>query len=87
MEEWVDIVAQHRQGLSIKAICRQLGVGRNTVRRALRREGPPRYRRAAGPSKLYPHVERHVIPQTGRQTIPHPVSCVSSILSQLLSQA
>ena len=39
MEEWVDIVALHRQGVSIKAISRELGVGRNTVRRALRREG------------------------------------------------
>lgn len=57
MEEWVDIVALHRQGLSIKAICRQLGVGRNTVRRALRREGPPAYRRAAAPSKLDPYKD------------------------------
>jgi transposase len=57
MEEWVDIVALHRQGLSIKAICRQLGVGRNTVRRALRREGPPQYVRAATPSKLDPYKD------------------------------
>jgi transposase len=57
MEEWVDIVALHRQGLSIKAICRQLGVGRNTVRRALRREGPPAYRRPAAPSKLDPYKD------------------------------
>jgi len=57
MEEWVDIVALHRQGLSIKAICRQLGVGRNTVRRALRREGPPAYRRPALPSKLGPYKD------------------------------
>ena len=54
MEEWVDIVALHRQGLSIKAISRELGVGRNTVRRALRREGPPAYRRVAAPGKLDP---------------------------------
>jgi transposase len=57
MEEWVDIVALHRQGFSIKAICRQLGVGRNTVRRALRREGPPAYRRPAAPSKLDPYKD------------------------------
>jgi len=54
MEEWVDIVALHRQGVSIKAISRELGVGRNTVRRALRREGPPAYRRSAAPGKLDP---------------------------------
>ncbi len=53
----MDIVALHRQGLSIKAICRQLRVGRNTVRRALRREGPPAYRRAAAPSKLDPYKD------------------------------
>ena len=57
MLEWVDIVALHRQGLSIKAICRQLGVGRNTVRRVLRREEPPRYRRAAAPSKFDPYKD------------------------------
>jgi hypothetical protein len=32
-------------------------------------------------------VERHVIPHPGRQVIPHPVSCVSSTLSRLPSQA
>ena len=32
-------------------------------------------------------VERHAIPHPGRQTIPHPVSCVSSTLSDLPSQA
>jgi hypothetical protein len=41
LEEWVDIVALHRQGFSIKAIARQLGISRNAVRRGLRREGPP----------------------------------------------
>lgn len=50
----MDIVSLHRQGLSIKAIARQLGVGRNTVRRALHREGPPAYRRPASPGKLDP---------------------------------
>jgi len=32
-------------------------------------------------------VERHAIPHPGRQAIPHPVSLVSSTLSDLLSQA
>jgi transposase len=40
MEEWVDIVALHRQGLSIKAICRQLGVGRNTAGGAVDAQRP-----------------------------------------------
>jgi transposase len=54
LEEWVDVVALHRQGLSIKAISRRLGISRNTVRAALRREGPPVYARPAKPSKLDP---------------------------------
>src|SRR5215469_12182285 len=33
--------------MPVRAIARQLGLGRNTVRRALAAEGPPRYQRAA----------------------------------------
>ncbi len=55
LEEWVDIVFLHRQGLSIKAISRRLGISRNTVRLALRRKEPPAYRRPVVPSKLDPY--------------------------------
>jgi transposase len=44
-------------GLSIKEIARRTGRDRNTVRRALRSEEPPRYRRAERPSKLDPFRE------------------------------
>jgi transposase len=58
LEEWVDIVALHRQGFSIKAIARQLGISRNAVRRALRRDGPPvRIPQQRPPSKLEPHKD------------------------------
>src|SRR4051812_14471290 len=40
------------EGLSIHEIVRRTGHDRNTVRRALRREGPPRYERPRRPSKL-----------------------------------
>ena len=40
------------EGLSIHQIVRRTGHDRNTVRRALRREGPPRYERPRRPSKL-----------------------------------
>lgn len=54
LEEWVDVVSLHRQGLGIKTIARQLGISRNAVRRALERGGPPCYRRDPRPSKLDP---------------------------------
>lgn len=46
MEDWAEIRRLHRaEGVPIKAIARQLGIGRNTVRRALAADGPPQYRR------------------------------------------
>jgi len=54
LEEWVDIVALHRQGHGIRTIARHLGISRNAVRRALRRNGPPVYERKRRPSKLDP---------------------------------
>lgn len=57
LEEWVDIVSLHRQGFSIKAIARRLGISRNTVRLALRRKKPPAYVRPATTSKLDPYKD------------------------------
>lgn len=46
VEDWAEIRRLHRsEGMPIKAIARVMGVGRNTVRRALEAEGPPKYRR------------------------------------------
>ena len=48
----MDIQVLHRQGMSIKAISRELGVSRNTVRRYLRSERVPEARaRSAKPTK------------------------------------
>lgn len=52
LEEWVDVVSMRRAGVPIKEIARTLGVSRNTVRAALRRDGPPEYRRKPRASKL-----------------------------------
>ncbi|MFC6023884.1 IS21 family transposase, partial [Plantactinospora solaniradicis] len=48
MEDWAEIRRLHRaEGMPIKAIARKVGVGRNTVRRALAAQGPPKYQRPA----------------------------------------
>jgi transposase len=47
LDEWAEIRRLHRsEHLPIKAIARKLGISKNTVRRALRAEEAPRYRRA-----------------------------------------
>src|SRR5919199_862733 len=55
VEAWTTIRYLHAQGTPIRAICRELGVSRKVVRRALRREGPPKYERPSKPNpKLAP---------------------------------
>jgi transposase len=47
VEDWAEIRRLHRaEGMPIKAIARRLGVGRNTARRALAADGPPKYERS-----------------------------------------
>jgi transposase len=46
VEDWAEIRRLHRaEGVPIKEITRRLGVARNTVRAALRSDGPPKYER------------------------------------------
>ncbi|MGH7734259.1 MAG: IS21 family transposase [Gemmatimonadales bacterium] len=46
LDEWAEIRRLHRsEHLPIKAVARKLGISKNTVRRALRAEEVPRYRR------------------------------------------
>lgn len=53
VEDWAEIRRLHRaEGLGIRAITRQLGLSRNTVREALRSNGPPRYQRAGAGSAV-----------------------------------
>lgn len=48
VEDWAEIRRLHRaEGMGIKAIVRRLGISRNTVREALRSNGPPRYERTS----------------------------------------
>jgi transposase len=53
VRRWAEIRRMKEvEGLSIHEIVRRTGHDRNTVRRALRREGPPRYQRPPRPSKI-----------------------------------
>jgi hypothetical protein len=55
VQRWAEIRRmKFVDGLSIHEIVRRTGHDRNTVRRALRRDGPPRYERPPRPSKLDP---------------------------------
>jgi transposase len=55
VEQWAELRRLHFvKGVSIRELQRRTGLGRNTIRRALRAEAPPRYKRRSGPSKLEP---------------------------------
>lgn len=53
MEQWAELRREHFvAGKSIKRLVRETGLSKNTIRRALRSESPPRYERASGPGVL-----------------------------------
>ncbi len=55
MEQWAELRREHFVGgKSIKQLVRETGLSKNTIRRALRSELPPIYRRAAGASVIEP---------------------------------
>jgi transposase len=58
VEQWAELRRLHFvQGVSIRALERRTGLHRQTIRRALRSTGPPRYVRSPQPSKLDPFRE------------------------------
>ncbi len=58
VEQWAEIRRIYFvKGLSIKEIARRTGRDRNTIRKALRSDRPPRYVRASRDSKLEPFKE------------------------------
>ena len=57
MEDWAEIRRLHRsEEVPIKEIVRRLGISRNTVRRALAHDEPPKYKRAPKGSIVDPFV-------------------------------
>jgi len=71
-EEAVEIRVLSRQGKSIRETARRLNVSRNTVRRYLRSEGLPRYKRGARPGKLdaYKHYIDERVKAAAPDSIP-----------------
>jgi transposase len=60
VEDWAEIRRLHRaEGIPIKQIARVLGVSRNTVRSALRADGPPKYERV-GQASIVDEVEPRI---------------------------
>ncbi len=57
MEEWMDIKVLHKQGESIRAIAKQTGYSRNTIRQVLRGGKPPEKRKRERGSKLDEYKE------------------------------
>lgn len=58
VERWAELRREHFvRGVGIKELVRRYGIDRNTVRRALRSDHPPRYERPPTPSKLDPFKE------------------------------
>ncbi len=63
-ETWMELQALRKHGWSIRALAREFGLSRNTVRRELRSAGPRQYSSRARPTALnaaqLAHVERRL---------------------------
>jgi transposase len=58
VERWAELRREHFvRGVSIKELMRRTGLARNTIRSALRSDGPPGFRCPERPSKLDPFKE------------------------------
>lgn len=56
VERWAEIRRAHFvEGVGIRALARRTGLDRQTIRRALRGDSPPRYERRPAASRLDPH--------------------------------
>ena len=94
VEDWAEIRRLHRaEGLPIKQIARVMKVSRNTVRAAVRPDGPPRYEREAAGSvadefeprirellRVYPQMPSTVI--TERVGWPYSVRALSGKVAE-----
>jgi len=59
VENWAELRRRHLvDGVSLKRLAKESGLSRNTVRRAIRADSPPSYKRPRRPSKLDPFREQ-----------------------------
>ena len=76
VEDWAEIRRLHRaEGLSARAVARQLGISRNTVLRALASDRPPQYRRAVKGSAV--DAVEPAVRELLRQTPTMPVTVIA----------
>lgn len=59
-KEWSDIRTLFKEGYGKKTIARKLGISRNTVRRALASEDPPKYVRKKQKVKKIDHFKEKI---------------------------
>jgi transposase len=87
VEQWAELRREHFvDGKSIKELVRSTGLSRNTIRKALRSDRPPGYRRAARPSVLEPFKpeicrllkENHALPGVRVRELLEPLGCTAS---------
>jgi hypothetical protein len=82
VQRWAEIRRMKEvERLSIKEIVRRTGHDRNTVRRALRRDGPPRYKRPSRRSKLDPF--RHEIQRLLQEDPRIPAKRIRELIEEL----
>jgi transposase len=86
VERWAELRREHFvRGVGIKELARRYGVDRNTVRRALRSEAPPRYQRVPAAGKLDPFKdeihrllsEDPKLPGVGVRELLEPLGCTA----------
>jgi transposase len=71
MEEWMEVKDLHRQGHSIRQICRLTGYSRNTVRKVLRESVPvpkPRKPRVSLLDEYKPYLRKRYL-ETGLSAV------------------
>ncbi|MGW1533431.1 helix-turn-helix domain-containing protein [Streptomyces aureus] len=76
VEDWAEIRRLHRsEGLSARAVARELGISRGTVLRALASDRPPKYRRVSKGSVV--DAVEPVVRELLKQTPTMPVTVIA----------